>query len=126
MLLEEKDLSKVFPLQVQRHATLFAHHIERECVVIVLETLLADAHARSEGLDEARLGCESALACVDIGQSRYRINFSIDEHDKLGAGLAHLTDDVTWFVHIKAEPLDKHLNRSFVDIIEYLELVLEV
>ena len=126
LLLEQKDLGEVLPLKIKRHTTLFAHHIEREGVAVVLETLLSDAHTRSKGLDEAGLRCESALTGIDIGQSRYCINFAIDEHYELGARLAHLADDIPWFINIKTEALDEHLYRGLVNIIEDLELVFEV
>ena len=126
LLLKQKDLGEVLPLKVKRHATLLAHHIEWEGVAVVLETLFTDAHTRSKGLDEACRRCESALASIDIGQSRYCINFAVYEHDELGAGLAHLADDISWFINIKTETLDEHLYRGLVDIIEHLELVFEV
>ena len=126
LLLEQKDLGEVLPLKVKRHATLLAHHIEWEGIAVVLETFFADAHARSKGLDEACRRCERALACIYIGQPRYCINFTVYEHDELGAGLPHLADDISWFINIKTEPLDEHLYRGLVNIIEHLELVFEV
>lgn len=128
LLLKVKDLGKVLPFQVQRHASLSAHQIKRESIVFCFEALLTDAHALLKRLEGpfTIIGDAGLTAAPHICDLVYSVDLAIDKHDYLLADCASLANNFAWFVDVEAETLDEHFDRRLFDVVKYLILVLQV
>lgn len=102
LFLEKEHLGEVFTLQIQSHATLSAHQVERKPIIVSFEALFPEAHSWPEFLDEAFFDGAASGTVSDVGNLAHSIDLTVNEHYKFIAWGTCLSNNVSRLVNIEA------------------------